>query len=386
MRSHSRIGILQKVSARSALAATLSLLATAIALGEGLPKLEVEVGAGKLRLYGQIDTGVLYYDDGYENNTYAPVGNSNSSSRFGVTYDQKIEDVAFQARFEAEYKPFSSSNININNDEPNWDFNRTNIRKLEVSFATDAYGVLYVGQGSMASDGTAEMDLSGTKVIAYSLVSDTAGGQILRNELNAASFGPAIKSAFANYDGLSRKLRIRYDTPKFAGVRLAASVGNDEVVNRDGTLFWDVAATYDSDKSLGDFRVQAGLAAGFQENDITTVDGSASVLHSPTGLNFTIAGGSRDNGNRTAQYAYAKLGLLRDYVDWGSTALAVDYYVGDEIAAAGTDSHSVGFAAVQTVKDWNLELWLTYRRYMYDSRTANFRDGNAIFGGTRLTF
>jgi hypothetical protein len=361
-----------------------TILSTTLALGEGLPKLEWELADGsKVRIYGQIDMGVLHYDDGFDAETYAPVDNNNQSSRAGVTVNKKFDDWNFEARVEAEYKPYSSQTISILNQDPDWEFGRANWRIFEMSFENERYGTFSIGQGSMASDNTAEVDLSGTRVILYSQVSDTAGGQLFRDAADPALFGPAVRSAFNNYDGLSRKFRIRYDTPKAAGFGAQFSYGRD-VLAHNKTDLADVALTYEQDFEM--FEVKAAAAYAWQENDITIIDGSASVLHSPTGLNVTVAAGSQESPSRTGEYIYGKLGLLRKFVEWGDTAVAVDYYKGTDIASAGSDSESVGVALVQNVKDWNTEFWLTYRKYEFDDPVADYENGQAVFGGMRVKF
>ena len=267
-------------------------------------------------------------------------------------------------------------------DQPNWTWQNKYFRKIEVFVGSEDYGKLSVGQGNMASDNSAEVDLSGTTVIAYSKVHGTAGGQLFRDNSTGA-FGPPVRSAFNNYDGLGRKVRIRYDTPKLAGFTLSASYGEDLLANVHVPVS-DVALRYAN--TFDAFKVEGAIAYAWQDNDVELFDGSASILHVPSGLNFTLAAGSQDNGSRTGRYVYGKAGLIRDLVAWGPTAFAVDYYHGEDIAAASSTSRSYGIAVVQNIKDYNTELYGTYRRHQYDTETADFRDGNAFLGGVRLKF
>ncbi|MCX7305379.1 MAG: porin [Hyphomicrobiales bacterium] len=357
---------------------------TTAAFGEGIPKIEWELSnGGKVRIYGQINMGLLVYDDGYETNGYAPVDNDNSSSRIGVTYDQGLEnDWKIGAALEVEYPAYSTNTISVTNDEPDWTWQDKYFRKIEAYISNDSYGKLSVGQGSMASDTTAEVDLSGTTVIAYSKVQATAGGQLFRDS-DTAAFGPAVKSAFNNYDGLSRKVRIRYDTPKMAGFVVSASYGEDLLADSETPLA-DIALKYEN--KFDGFKVQGAIAYAWQENDVEIVDGSASILHEASGINFTVAAGSQDNGSRIGTYVYGKVGLLRDFVESGPTAFAVDYYYGEDIAALDSTSQSFGVAVVQNIKDYNTDLYLTYRRYAYDTTKADFEDGDAVLAGVRIKF
>ena len=252
----------------------------------------------------------------------------------------------------------------------------------------------------MATDGILEIDLSGTDVIAYSGVANSAAAQILR--LSDGTLDPnglEIGDVFANLDG-DRRFRIRYDTPAFANITFAAAYGrnllSDDSDTRDANLF-DASLTYANTYNDA-VEVEAGFGYNWKEGvsdgpDVNSWGGSASVLHQPSGLNFTFAAGTEDaGGGDNSNYWYTKLGLLRDFVGWGATAASVDYYQGADFALdedAGidsTDSTSWGLALVQTIDRANTELWLTYRSYDYADNASSFDDGSALFGGARFKF
>ena len=170
---------------------------------------------GTLRFYGQINKGVLTYDDGQESESYGLIDNDNSNTRFGLTYTQDFGDRwNYLGTIEVAYAPFSTTNTNILQQSPPssaYEFTNANIRKIDNKFSHPDYGAFYLGQGDMASNNTAEVDLSGTTVIRYSSVADSAGAQLLRQSDGVLS-DIEIKDAFTNYDGLSRQVRVRYDT------------------------------------------------------------------------------------------------------------------------------------------------------------------------------
>ncbi|MEQ1942765.1 hypothetical protein ABMA32_10145 [Mesorhizobium sp. VNQ89] len=356
---------------------------TTAAFGEDFPKLEYKLPNGAaFKIYGQIATGVLVYDDGFQTEAYAPIDNNNSISRVAASYGRDFGGWGLEAVVEVEYPAYSTNNINVRSPSPDWGWENTYFRRIEVTLENESYGKLWLGQGYMASDYSAEVDLSGTTVIAYSKIQGTAGGQLFRNAATGA-FGPSVNSAFNNYDGLGRNVRIRYDTPKMAGFVASASYGENALGDND-TALADVALRYNN--TFDDFKVSGAIAYAWQENDVEIVDGSASILHQPSGINLTFAVGSQDNGAKVGRYAYGKLGLLRDYVELGPTALVADYYYGEDIAALDSASQSFGVAAVQTIKQYNTDLYLTYRRYQYDTTTEDFEDGDAVLGGARIRF
>jgi Gram-negative porin len=236
-----------------------------------------------------------------------------------------------------------------------------------------------------------EADLSGTKVIGYSEIEDSAGGQLFRFSDPQLSFDDSISEitvsdAFSNFDGL-RRVRIRYDTPDFNGIGVAFAYGqdllSDDQEERKKDLF-DVALRFAN--KVDAFEVEAAVGYFWDADGTSIWGGSASVLHAPTGLNATAAAGSQDAKELTGTYWYGKVGLLREFFSWGDTGVALDYYSGRDIAAAKSESYSWGLMLVQNINRANTELWVTYRAYQYDDQVAEYEDGRAIFGGARFHF
>jgi hypothetical protein len=364
------------------LALTLTSLAAMPSAAQGLPPLETEIGPNlTLRFSGQLNMGVLSYDDGGETNTFALVDNDNSSSRARLQLFSDVGEWSLEGIAEVEYQPLASNVVSQIDDEPDWGFRKGNIRKLESIFSNERYGTIWLGQGSMASDNTAEVDLSGTTVIAYSSIADTAGGQFFRRNDGTLS-DITVGGAFSNFDGLGRKVRIRYDTPSFNGFQLKASYGQDALNDDDASLY-DVAAAYAGE--FQDFELAGAVAYSWNDgNDVDRLDGSFSALHA-SGVSLTLAAGSQ-HGAGSGDYGYAKLGYERGYFDFGSTAMSIDYYAGNDVAASGSDSTSLGLAVVQDVDAANLELWLTWREYDYDDDDSGYQTGTAFFGGARFRF
>ena len=353
------------------------------ARAQGPEPIEYTLGDGTvIRFSGQINMGVLHYDDGREDFTNF-VDNDNSSSRARLQIFSTSGDWKFESTFEAEYQPLASNVVSQFNQEPDWDFPSTNIRKAEVAFANDNFGKIWLGQGSMASDGTAEVDNSGTSVIAYSSIADTAGGYFFRFDDDGLS-DITVGSAFSNFDGLGRKLRVRYDTPTFYGFGLRTSYGEDALAGSEAPLY-DIAATYG-----GDFdQLDLDAAISFARNEGTDIDflsGSISGLHKPTGISLTLAAGHEYSDGIEGRYGYAKLGYQHQFFELGSTAFSIDYYLGEDIAAAGSSSNSVGLAAVQNIDDLNLQLWMLWRNHHYDDDAGDYEDGQAVFGGALFKF
>ena len=155
---------------------------------------------------------------------------------------------------------------------------------------------------------------------------------------------------------------------------------------REQNLF-DASASYIG--GFGDFEVEGAAGLGLRDDNDARYLASASTLHKPTGLNFTLAGGMTEGD---ASFVYTKVSITRDLVCWGSTSVSVDYYAGDDVnidAGAGitsSSSDSVGLAVVQKIDAANLEVYATWRNYDYSDNSASYSDGDAVFTGVRFRF
>jgi len=84
-----------------------NLLLTITAAAQGLPPLQTEFANGaSLRFYGQINKGILSYDDGQETKSYFLIDNDNSNTRFGLSYTQKFDAWTFENVNEFQYSPY----------------------------------------------------------------------------------------------------------------------------------------------------------------------------------------------------------------------------------------------------------------------------------------
>ncbi|HET9535317.1 MAG TPA: porin, partial [Mesorhizobium sp.] len=145
-----------------------------------IPKLRAGTDESYIEVYGQIDKGVLIFDDGGSTLGYAPVDNGNSTTRGGIRAYAALNEIwSIGGNVEAEWNPYATTNVDqLNRDDFDWDTWQP--RKAEVYAESKNLGKLWLGQGSMASDLTAEYDLSGTSVVGYSQLGDMAGGPFFR--------------------------------------------------------------------------------------------------------------------------------------------------------------------------------------------------------------
>ena len=360
-----------------------------LAPARGLPPLERTLADGTtIRLYGHVNWGVLTYDDGRETNTYAPIDNANSVTRLGVLAERPVGAWDVGGRVEVQYAPYSTFDVSVLDDQADFGTDQGNIRWIELNAENATYGRFSLGQGSMATDGITLIDFADTNVVAYSTVGDSAAGQFLRfsDPSRPIDEAPRIRDAFSGFDG-PRRVRVRYDTPSFHGFSAAAAYGRELLTTRDNVReddLFDLSLTYGD--QLGDFQLGAGLGYFWDRDDREVLSGSGSVLHVPTGLNLTVASARVDIDRDDPHYWYVKAGIRRDLFDFGSTAVSLDYYAGDDIVRDGSESTSYAVAAVQRIDAINTELWASYRIYEYDEPATNFEDADMVFAGFRFRF
>ncbi|MEL7049302.1 MAG: hypothetical protein AAFO75_10150, partial [Pseudomonadota bacterium] len=287
-----------------------------------------------LFLYGEVSQGVLFWDDQAESNAYV-LTNSTTKNKVGFEGQAKIDsewtagfrielDLAIatsvfadqgDATFVTGLAPVTQSRFVGAGDDGTPVFR---LRHANWFLKNERLGRLIVGQGSQATDGIAEIDLSGSSSVALSSVETWNETFFIRDEngfspqlagranigallgngagiINNASPSFVADLFIGNLDG-GRGNFVHYVSPTVAGFVVSAAWGEDDD--------WDVALRYAGE--WGDFRVAGGV--GYREG--VTVDtetlvelrtsleldqkalvASGSVIHNPTGLFLTMAGG-----------------------------------------------------------------------------------------------
>jgi cell division protein FtsB len=368
----------QKVDALSQQEAPTTAPPEAAPISAGMVKSRGDKVA--VKLFGHVNRALLVSNDGNDT-SYYNVDNSHSQSRLGIDGTAKIDDHLFiGSKIELGLKSNPSGDVDQTDKNTNFDINE---RVVEIFLKDDRYGTLSIGQGHTASDGSSEVDLSGTAVTGYSDIPGFAGGQFFYDKRSQSLSDTRIRGVFQNMDGLSRQDRIRYDTPNIYGIQASGSV-----INNEGG---DLALRYSA--KFGDTLVAAAGAWASPGDLFANVDsqynGSMSVLFG-MGLNFTVAGGYRDlKGLREdddATFFYGKAGYRRGFFSFGDTAFSVDYARHNDIAQKDDAADTIGLQMVQNLDPWGSEWYLGYRYHTLDRTNENFDDINAIMSGFRVKF
>jgi hypothetical protein len=333
----------------------------------------------ELELSGHINRMVNVASDGDSTKAYF-VDNSNSPSRVRFVGSARVDqDLALGTAIELGIAPNSSFFVSQDNEDDGDFFDQ---RVVQVYLDSSRFGRLTLGKGSMASDGAGLQDLSGTAVIHYSSVGDTAGGLKFRTD-DGDLTGVRVRDGFNNLDG-PRRDRVRYDTPLFGGFRLAGSLATDQ--RYDGALYW----------TGRNEQIAATLALGAQDQNLDNVDAllvsSGSIHHLASGLNATYSIGRELRDGRDYTTLYGKLGWIADLLPIGATAFSIDYLKNDDRFigsddARFSDGQSAGVAAVQNWARFGAEFYAGLRWYQLELLGGPDVDDIVVGStGTRVRF
>jgi cell division protein FtsB len=332
----------------------------------------------KLAISGQVNRAVNMADDGKNTKAYY-VDNDVSNSRVRFVGTAKAtDDLTIGSKIEVAIAPNESSDVSQGNEESGDFFDQ---RWAEVSLDSKRFGKLSLGKGDTASNNSSQVDLSKTDVVLYSSIADIAGGLLFRQKnADDTLTDVGVSDAFRDFDGLSRRTRVRYDTPTFSGFHLATSAVSDQ--RYDGSLWW-------GGQGFG-FKAAGAAAIAFPNQDDTDYqyNGSFSLLHEATGLNLTFSAGllQRDNQGDAGNF-YTKAGWLTRFFSFGETAFGVDYTRSMNLPTGRDDGFSVGAAVVQQFEDYGTELYVQYRIYSLDrDADPNVQDINVGTIGARVKF
>jgi hypothetical protein len=256
-------------------------------------------------------------------------------------------------------------------------------RHVEFQITSKSLGKIYMGQGISGSESIAESDLSGTGIVSLNGNGELiGGGETFQSSAGAASGHGTVGANFNNFDGLGRRDRIRYDTPKFGGFQVTMSHANQD--SRD------IALRYGG--SMGGTKVKA--AVGVFENETNGsggIAGSVSVLM-PMGVSFTFGASDSsddDGGNGdSATWRYAKVGYKFKGLGSGQTRLYAEYNQTEDVRALNTEASYWGVGIVQIMEPLGAELYGSFTTYSAEDSTiaADPEDITQLVAGARFKF
>ena len=342
-----------------------------------------------LSLSGQVNRVSMFVDDGTLN-SFFHVDNENSSTRWRLIGKAKINS-EWSAGLKIEQdigQPNDSNKQSLGEDVEDDTFSDVNFdnRQMNVFIKSKGAGKLTLGKTDTVSNNIVQIDLSGTGVVQYSGANDIGGDFRFRTEgVLGKGDGPRIDGTYDQFDGLSRRNVIRYDTPKFAGFTIGVS-------HAQGDLS-DIAARYSANYKDAGLKISAGLAYwqfGKNTNDFDSgLGGSISVLHS-SGFNLTLAAATLDRGEDASTIDDPVTFSIKPGFQFkgplGKTAISFGYGRTDDKDAQGDEAENIHVAVVQNIDAAALELFAFWEINMLDRDGTDFEDINMGGIGARMKF
>jgi predicted porin len=339
----------------------------------------------QVQLYGQVNRALMFADDGHQSKWFFVDGQP-SSTRFGIQGTSQISPgLRAGARIESEIKSNPSNEVSFaapSQGALTGDAVGFAERWLDVFFE-GSWGRVNLGQGSGAADDASTIDLSGTALANGNCVCDWGGGIAWRTTAGGL-VGTTIQGTNVERDFESRYDRVMYTSPTFGGFRAQVGVGQ-----KDNTGEAQEASLWYSGKFMGELQAAIGwssvnLNLGPTSQDRETIGGSVSWLHT-SGLNLTVwatqaEGIDAADAGRKGKFTGVKVGYK-----FGQHAIAVDYGMDDDQAAAGDEAKTYGLGYTWNPIRW-AEIYAGYRIFQLDRPGVDVEDITVGMVGTRIRF
>ena len=286
-----------------------------------------------LQVYGQVNRALLIWDDGFDKDAYV-VDNDTSSTRVGLIGEARMKPGWLTGyRIELGFKDAASDEVFNGGDEGSATEPELRIRHSYWFIESEQLGRVSVGQQSPATDDITIINLGAQMSDAALHYNNNFGLRLnvlfgLTTDLTWGHFAHNVDALRGDF--------VRYDSPAIYGFVLSAAAGENDV--------WDVALRYRADWNSLRFAAGVGYMDA-EEYDFEDVRGSASLMHMPTGLYLSVAGGIRDDmsdvvgSDNAATFYFAQLGVKRQFLPYGHTTVYAelgkykDYTVGQFMMA-----------------------------------------------------
>ncbi|GGE64886.1 hypothetical protein GCM10011533_16580 [Streptosporangium jomthongense] len=359
--------------------ASSSLAATSVsAKTVEVPDLDIET-------YGWVNMALMYADNQRDSETYI-VDNKYASSRFGAKISKEVEDlgVRFGTHLEFEYQHNDSSKVTPDKRSISGELEERHINL----FVAGDFGQVSLGQGSGAADTNTEIDLSGTKVAAFSNLG-LVGGSIPFVAKDGSTNDVKLIDALHNQDFEARYDRVRYDSPSFGPVTVSVSQGyknkkggsgSDDVTELAANFTFPLAGKLAA--GVGYSRKDVGGAA----DKVEVYGGSASWLHT-SGFNLTGVYSRQDDSVKTASDFY----MVKTGYKTGKHSVAIHHAMGEDrteyTPAPVSDSEvkAYGISYVYAPAKW-LDMYASFNNYQLSARERSYDDINIAMTGARVKF
>lgn len=288
-------------------------------------------------VYGAVNWALMHYDadskdDVFDFKDTVIRNNTNETSKFGFKGEAKIRPGA-SAGFLLEVGVGTSDEDEVNHG--------LSIRHSALYLKHEQFGAFWLGHTSTATDGIVEISIPNVYNASRLLSLEPFSG----GHFDGATFG---------LDG-GRTEVAKWVSPTVGGFTGSASW----MANEDDA--WDAALRYAGEG--GGFQFAAG--AGYQNitnGDTRVISGSASVLHTASGLFVNGAAGRIENDDDDVKLTAYHLqgGLEQRFFAPGKTTLYGEW---GRVDADDVEADFWGLGAVQSIDAAAMDLYVGYRNY-----------------------
>ena len=375
-----------------------SAIASALVVGVGAEAADVEVS-------GQVSRVIISPDDDTGDELQF-LDNNISGSRFRIKASHDLgNSMKAGARLETQLQSNKSDTTTGGQmSDPSGQHGDDSIDlRYQDIYLSGAFGKVSLGKGDGAGNGTTEVDLSGTYIIAAANATDLYGSFIGAQDVDIGLNNPVIEDdltvneVYGNEDAYSRVNRLRYDSNNFNGLSFAVSYGQQEVAEFAVRYAGETNGTkYEAAAFVG----TRGESTEDYDNGDDRMGISGSVLLA-NGLNLTasystwepddesatgigVGGQPQERENMWVKLGY-KTGKHAFTIDYGETE---DTDGLDALGAAtvDTDAETMGVSYVFSPAK-AVELFAGYREYTSDDVVgANNTDVELVTVGSPVKF
>jgi hypothetical protein len=334
-----------------------------------------------LQVYGQVNKGLLIWDDGVDSDTYV-VNNSVENTNIGFTGTAKIAP-GLTAGYTMEFDIENAQSDAVTQSDDDAGSDGLVLSKNHFFIESETLGKLTVGEGDPAADGATEVVVA--ESLRHSDPNFGAGLELRYAAVPLGTHGTTLGDVAGNL-GPDGGDYLRYDSPSILGFVLSASWGEND--------YADAALNFE--KEFETVKIAAAVAY-IWNNDAGSdtyeqVGGSISLMHIPTGLYAAFQAGSRDHeaaGMADPSFWYVQAGIEKKWLPYGVTTLYGEYGDYDDFAVQGAETTRWGFGLNQKIDSAAMDVYAHATFWSFDGLEENNvapEDITTVLIGSRIQF
>ena len=342
-----------------------------------------------LTMSGYVSRAFYWADDGVHDGLFNTANETGQSRVRWIAKGTVNENVTMGALLELEM-PKSNDDGNASfgstsGDEVTANNTAWNVRHQFIWVNHKTLGKISLGNTNAASNGGVQANFAKTGGTSGTMDNKWVGSGFqflntttITDSATGSFTGVTVGGSRSDLDFTSRTDVLRYDTPKFAGAKLAVSYSQAGQV--------EIGGTYGG--KFGSVKVKARAGYVNRNSSSTTNDydlgGSLAVLHD-SGINAAISAAKRPRqaaGAQDASNILLAVGYNAKIFGAGTTGFQFTWNRSLHVGAIGDDSEAFGFTAAQYIDSVGATIALSYRNYQYENERLSHRtiDDVDVFG------